>query len=45
MPAYFELDITNLELKQTKRLRDLAIPHGVRALADMNEVAVVIAKR
>ncbi len=45
MPAYFELDITNLELKQTKRLRDLAIPHGVRPIADLNEVAVVIAKR
>lgn len=45
MPAYFELNVASLELKQTKRLRDLAIPQGVRALADLNEVAIVIAKR
>ncbi len=45
MPAYFDLDVTNLEMKQTKRLSDLTIPTGVKPLADLNEVAVVIAKR
>lgn len=45
MPAFFELNVANLELKHTKRLRDLAVPAGVRPLADLNEVAVVIAKR
>lgn len=45
IPAYFELNISSLELKQTKRLRDLQIPENVRPLADLNEVAVVIAKR
>jgi large subunit ribosomal protein L25 len=45
IPAVFELNVTNLELKQTKRLRDLTVPEGVRPLADLKEVAVVIAKR
>ena len=45
MPAYFNLDVTNLEMKQTKRLSDLTIPAGVKPRADLKEVAVVIAKR
>lgn len=45
IPAVFELDVSSLEMKQTKRLKDLTVPEGVRALADLNEVAVVIAKR
>ncbi len=45
IPEFFELDVAALEMKQTKRLSDLAIPSGVRPLANLNEVAVVIAKR
>ncbi len=45
IPQVFELDVTNLEMRQTKRLRDLGVGAGVKPLADLNEVAVVIAKR
>lgn len=45
IPTYFELDIRELGLKQTKRLRDLEIPKTVRPLVDMNEVVAVIVKR
>lgn len=45
MPASFELDIRSLGLKQVRRLKDLVIPSEVRPLVDLNEVAVVIAKR
>lgn len=45
IPAEFELDIKDLAIKQTKRLSAITIPDGVRPLADLNEVAVVIAKR
>lgn len=45
IPAYFVLDIRDLGVGQSMRLKDLAIPEGVRPLADLNEVAVVIAKR
>lgn len=41
----FELDIRDLAMRQTKRLSAIEIPAGVRPLADLNEVAVVIAKR
>lgn len=45
MPQNFELDIRSLEIRQSKKLSDLTIPQGVRPLADLKEVAVVIAKR
>ncbi|GAB4236135.1 MAG: 50S ribosomal protein L25/general stress protein Ctc [Chlamydiales bacterium] len=45
IPAYFELNVKNLKLKQYLRLSDISIPEEVRPLADLNEVAVVIAKR
>jgi len=45
IPAEFELDVRDLAIKQTKRLSAVQIPEGVRPLADLNEVAVVIAKR
>jgi large subunit ribosomal protein L25 len=45
MPTHFMVDVRALEIKQVKRLADLEIPNGVRPLADLNEVAVVIAKR
>jgi len=45
MPSYFELDIRELTLKQTKRLSDLVIPEGVQAVKSQNEVVAVIVKR
>ncbi len=45
IPDFFEINVAELEMKQTRRLSDLAIPSSVRPLANLNEVAVVIAKR
>lgn len=45
IPSEFVIDVKDLSIKQTKRLRDLAMPKGVRPLAPMDEVVVVIAKR
>lgn len=45
LPEYFELDVRNMAINDSRRLRDLAIPAAVRPLVDLNEVAVVIAKR
>lgn len=45
LPSFFELDVRELGIKQTKRLSDLAMPNTVRPLVDMNEVVAVIVKR
>lgn len=45
IPSEFIIDVKDLGIKQTKRLRDLALPKGVRPLAPLEEVVVVIAKR
>jgi large subunit ribosomal protein L25 len=45
LPTYFELDVRELGLKQSKRLSDLQIPKTVRPLVDLNEVVAVIVKR
>jgi len=45
LPARFTLDVRELLLRQTKRLRDIDLPKGVTPLGKMDEVAVVIAKR
>lgn len=45
IPSEFIIDVRDLGIKQTKRLRDLNMPKGVRPLAPMDEVVVVIAKR
>lgn len=45
LPSFFELDVRELGIAQTKRLSDLQIPNTVRPLADMNEVVAVIVKR
>lgn len=45
IPASLCLDVRTLVIGQSKRLSDLELPKGVRPLADLNEVAVVIAKR
>lgn len=45
MPTHFQIDIREMALGQVRRLSDLKIPESVRPLADLHEVAVVIAKR
>ncbi len=45
LPECFNLDVRNLALFEVKRLSDLEISPAVRPLADLHEVAVVIAKR
>ncbi len=44
MPEAFEMDIRELQVGQTKRLSDIVLPANIKPLADLNEVAVVIAK-
>lgn len=44
IPTAFQVDVRELQIGQTKRLSDIAIPENVRPLADLNEVAIVIAK-
>ncbi len=39
-----QIDIRELQVGQTKRLSDIVMPDGIKPLADLNEVAVVIAK-
>jgi large subunit ribosomal protein L25 len=45
IPSEFQIDVRDLGIRQSKRLRDLAMPEGVRPLASTEEVVVVIAKR
>lgn len=45
LPTAFNLDVRNLNMRDSRRLKDLEIPNTVQPLADLNEVAVVIAKR
>lgn len=45
IPSSLSLDVKGLVIGQSKRLSDLEFPAGVRPLVDVNEVAVVIAKR
>ena len=45
IPRKLEVDVSNLSVNQSLRLRDLAIPSYVEPIVDMNEVVVVIAKR
>jgi large subunit ribosomal protein L25 len=45
IPKEFVIDVKDLGIRQTKRLSDLAMPKGVKPLAAMNEVLVVIAKQ
>lgn len=45
IPSHIEIDITNMNVGEEKKLADIAIPSGVRPLSDMNTLAVVIAKK
>lgn len=45
IPSEFIVDVKDLGIRQSKRLKDIVMPQGVRPLAASNEVIVVIAKR
>lgn len=45
IPQAFYLDVRSMGPRESKRLKELDIPPTVRPLMDLNEVAVVIAKR
>lgn len=45
IPPYFEVDVRQLGVRQSKRLSDIAMPSGVKPVATTDEVVVVIAKR
>jgi len=45
IPTSFKIDVKDLDVLQSRRLSDIPLPHGVKPLAKMEEVAVVIAKK
>ncbi|MGC1879371.1 MAG: 50S ribosomal protein L25 [Rhabdochlamydiaceae bacterium] len=45
IPSEFLVDVKDLGIRQSKRLKDLKMPNGVRPLENPEEVVVVIAKR
>lgn len=45
LPSEFEVDVRELGMRQSKRLSDIPMPEGVKPLASLSEVLVVIAKR
>jgi large subunit ribosomal protein L25 len=45
IPDVLKVDVRNLGLNESKRLRDLDIPQTVRPLVDLKEIAVVVTKR
>lgn len=45
IPAEFIVDVKDLGIKQSKKLKDLVMPKGVKPLAKLEEVVVVVAKR
>lgn len=45
IPAEFTVNVKDLGIRQSKRLKDIAMPTGVKPLEKLEEVLVVIAKR
>lgn len=45
IPDRIEIDIADLDMGHSKKLRDARIPKGVRVKDDLNDVAVVVQKR
>ncbi|MGH2612450.1 MAG: hypothetical protein ACRDFB_05315 [Rhabdochlamydiaceae bacterium] len=45
IPSHFLVDVQDLGIKQAKKLSDIVIPPGVKPLAKMDEVVVVVSKR
>lgn len=45
IPSEFVIDVTQMSINQSKRLSSINLPSTVKPLLDLNDVAVVIAKR
>ncbi len=45
IPDELLIDVQDMGIKQSKKLSDIAIPQGVKPLAKMDEVVVVVSKR
>jgi large subunit ribosomal protein L25 len=45
IPQEFTLDVRDMQIAETKRLSDIALPEGVKPKGKLNEVAVVIVKK
>ncbi len=45
IPQAFQLDVRSMQIAEAKRLSDIVLPAHIRPLAEMREVAVVIAKQ
>lgn len=45
IPHVFQIDIRNMEMQDSKRIKDLEISKEVKPLVNPSEVAIVIAKR
>lgn len=45
LPSHFELDVKQLGLRQSKRIKDLQIPQTIRPLNSLDEVVAAIVKR
>jgi len=45
IPTFFTVDVRSMGQNDKKRLADLEIPQTVKPVANLNEVAIVIAKR
>lgn len=45
IPVKFDIDVKDLSIRQSRRISDIKMPQGVKPLANVNEVVVVIAKR
>lgn len=45
IPSHFLIDVQDLGIKQSKKLSDITIPQGVKPLAKLDEVVVVVSKR
>lgn len=45
IPTQFDVDVRNLKMKQVRRLSDIVIPEGVKAITSSDTVLVMIAKR
>jgi len=45
IPDEFNLDVSALSINQSLKLSSINLPDTVKSLLDLNEVAVIIAKR
>ncbi len=45
IPSHFEIDIKDLDVHQSRKVKDVVVPQGVKFLANENDVVVAIVKR